>query len=63
MAFKKIEGFPGKLYVPDSCHTCSKKYPCADCFYCQHCSDERCHACLRRQSHVKKTDAVIESDK
>lgn len=40
-------GLPGKCFVPPA--STHKKHPCPDCFFCQWCSDDRCHACLSRQ--------------
>ncbi|MCU0848207.1 MAG: hypothetical protein MUD12_09995 [Spirochaetes bacterium] len=47
MAFVEIKGFPGRLFVPDE--NVDKKHPCADCFACQFCSDERCGLCLSKK--------------
>lgn len=44
MAFKREKGVVGLVYVPDvDCG--AKKHRCADCHFCQWCSDERCALC------------------
>lgn len=46
MAFVRIPGLPGKVYVPDKKgHPC--KHPCKDCFSCEFCSDDRCRICIK----------------
>ncbi|MBN1534536.1 MAG: hypothetical protein JXA20_17820 [Spirochaetes bacterium] len=47
MAFRKVPGFPGKLYVPDEVARAEKKHDCKDCFSCGWCDDERCRLCLK----------------
>ena len=47
MAFVKLPGSIGRLYVPEPCPAAPPKHPCPDCFCCQHCSDERCTVCRR----------------
>ncbi len=51
MAFIKISGFKGKVFIPDEAPAV-RKHNCKDCFVCQMCSDERCEECLK--SHCKK---------
>lgn len=46
MAFIKICGLEGKVYVPGSDLSVHKKHFCGDCFSCQMCSDERCALCM-----------------
>ena len=45
MPFVTIAGVTGRVYVPkkSSCMPC--KHPCADCYSCQFCSDDRCSVC------------------
>jgi len=31
-----------------------KKHPCADCHFCQHCSDSRCASCRTEGKGVRK---------
>ncbi len=50
MPFVKIEGFKGKLYIPED--DMPKKHPCEDCFACQFCPDERCALCLKKNPHL-----------
>lgn len=47
MAYVRMRGIPGLVYVPDAAPFSPKKHPCRDCFACQWCSDERCALCLR----------------
>lgn len=44
MAFIRVEGLSGKVFVPDGCPD-PKKHPCPDCYDCQHCGDDRCRIC------------------
>jgi hypothetical protein len=44
MAFRRIDGVEGLLYVPEE-NCAPKKHPCRDCFRCQWCSDNRCTLC------------------
>jgi len=53
MAFYTIPGFQAKVFVPEGNHHEGRKYNCTDCFSCQMCSDERCEACLKRNSREK----------
>lgn len=45
MAFIRMEGVCGKVFVPEGSPE-PKKHPCPDCFECQQCSDDRCRVCL-----------------
>lgn len=49
MAFIKIEGFTGNIYVPEK-NPGRKKHQCRDCYSCQFCDDERCRLCLDKTS-------------
>jgi len=49
MAFIKIDGFNGKIFVPENRPDFKKKHPCSDCFSCRFCSDERCSLCLKKK--------------
>lgn len=44
MAFQKLPGNRGLVYVPER-GKCAGKHPCRDCFSCQWCGDERCRVC------------------
>jgi hypothetical protein len=44
MAFIRVEGLSGKVFVPDESPE-PKKHPCPDCYDCQHCGDDRCRMC------------------
>ena len=45
MAFVKLPGAIGKLYIPETRTEQAPKHPCPDCFSCQWCTDERCRVC------------------
>jgi len=45
MAFVKLPGLQGKLYIPEKQNNCKKKHPCKDCYSCDYCSDDRCRLC------------------
>lgn len=54
MAFQKLPGNLGKIYIPNLAET-EKKHPCPDCFACQWCGDQRCHTCRAKGGRrVKK---------
>ena len=53
MAFQKLPGNRGMIYVPEG--GCGKKkHPCPDCFSCQWCSNERCRSCRGGKSCRQK---------
>ena len=54
MAYRRIKGIPGLVYMPDPVQT-PKKHSCKDCFFCQWCSDDRCESCMNRKKSCKKT--------
>lgn len=43
MAWKRIPGLPGRLYVPEPGPP--KKHPCRNCHACQWCDETRCRVC------------------
>ena len=45
MPFIKVTGLEGKVFVPVQDMRAPKKHPCADCFSCQMCTDDRCELC------------------
>jgi len=53
MAFIKIEGFAGNVYVPET-NKGRKKHPCSDCYSCLFCDDEKCKLCLKK---TKKSES------
>ena len=64
MPFESVPGLKGKVYVPAESREGSKKYPCKDCFACQHCSDDRCGVCLSLRQcsdckQVRKTQGKV----
>ncbi|GAB6906937.1 conserved hypothetical protein [Desulfosarcina cetonica] len=44
MAWTRIPGLPGKLYVPDAGPS-KKKHACRTCYACQWCDETRCEVC------------------
>jgi hypothetical protein len=48
MPFIKLKGVLGRVFVPEKVQDSEKKYPCADCFDCQWCDEERCRVCRKR---------------
>ncbi len=53
MPFIKMSGIAGKVFVPEGTPLLERKHPCADCFCCQHCADDRCTVC--REETASKT--------
>jgi hypothetical protein len=51
MAFERMKGVEGLVYVPDDGGV--KKHPCRDCYFCQWCSDTRCDLCLEKKTCKK----------
>lgn len=49
MAFVRIEGFRGLVFIPEK-NSSPQKHKCADCFECAYCSDERCELCLKKKN-------------
>lgn len=45
MAWITHPGLAGKVYIPEDKSATPKKHPCAGCFSCQWCDDNRCHVC------------------
>ena len=62
MAFVRVPGLKGKVYVPEESGRSPKKKPCKDCFSCQQCSDDRCRVC-RCDAHSQKLNAGGEDGK
>lgn len=54
MAFIRVRGIPGLVYVPDGQPARLKKHNCRDCDMCQWCSDTRCGECLKRGTCGKR---------
>lgn len=52
MPFQKLPDNKGLVYVPERKRE-EKKHPCADCFNCQWCGNERCRLC-RPGNYLKK---------
>jgi hypothetical protein len=50
MAWIKMHGLAGKVYVPPEAAGERHKHNCPDCFHCQLCSDDRCRIC--RSDHL-----------
>jgi len=60
MSFIKIEGFTGNIYVPEK-NPGKKKHPCADCYSCQFCGNDRCELCLQNKLSVKEASSILSS--
>ncbi len=45
MAWLRIPGVTGKVYVPEATGQIPKKHPCKACFACQWCDETRCQVC------------------
>lgn len=54
MAFIKMPGVKGLVYVPEEKPGSEKKHNCPDCFSCQRCSDVRCSACRKEDPQCGK---------
>ena len=54
MAFVKVNGLKGSVYVPEkSPDDVKKQHVCKDCYACQMCSDTRCVLCLDQKTCTK----------
>ncbi len=54
MAWKCIEGLPGRVFIPDEEEEgLPKKHPCKSCFSCQQCGENRCRICLNARCSGK----------
>lgn len=60
MPFKHIDGFIGKVYVPEEVPEKFKKHNCKDCFSCQFCDDSRCEVCIHKKDCDKKISKIID---
>jgi len=45
MAWIRIPGVTGKIYVPEDAGQLPKKHPCPTCHRCQWCDENRCRVC------------------
>ena len=54
MAFAKMPGVKGMIYIPET--QGEKKHDCPDCYFCQMCSDDRCSLCLKGKKSCCKKD-------
>jgi len=59
MAFVKLPGLQGKLYIPEKQNNCKKKHPCKDCYSCDYCSDDRCRLC--RCGRDSESDTLLKT--
>ncbi len=50
MAYKRLKGIPGRIYIPDTTAAAPKKHPCPDCFACQWCPEDRCRSCRKAKT-------------
>ena len=55
MAFIRITGCEGLVYVPDEKGKAVKRYPCHDCYSCQGCGEDRCRLC-RMSKKIEKNE-------
>ena len=70
MAFIRMKDVEGLVFVPEDTGA-AKKHPCADCYHCQWCSDNRCTLCLQgnrperetRQPEIIAMDSLHKKDK
>lgn len=53
MAFERMKGVAGLVFVPENTGK-AKKHPCKDCYACQMCSDNRCLLCLKEHPCTRK---------
>lgn len=52
MAWISVPGLKGKVYQPEGCDPEQRKYPCRDCFDCQHCGEDRCRVCRAEKNEL-----------
>lgn len=45
MAWVRVPGLAGRVYVPDDTGQMQKKHSCRTCFSCQWCDESRCRVC------------------
>jgi len=45
MPFQELPDGRGMIYIPPL-QDKEKKHPCADCFSCLNCADDRCRLCI-----------------
>ncbi|TAL36633.1 MAG: hypothetical protein EPN93_07355 [Spirochaetes bacterium] len=50
MAFIRIPGFDALVFVPEDDPRAAKKHPCADCYSCKWCDEERCALCFKKKN-------------
>jgi len=62
MAWKRIKGLNGSVYVPDPPPGAPRKHPCAECFSCQFCSDERCGVCREGRGGCREKGCETDED-
>ena len=53
MAYVRIKGIKGLVYVPDQ-NAEDKKHNCKDCYYCMWCSNNKCEICVKRCPKQRK---------
>jgi hypothetical protein len=54
MAWIRMPGIDGLVFVPEQSAANKRKRRCKDCFSCQHCGDTRCNECVMRKQCRKK---------
>ncbi len=60
MPWQTLPGVTGKVFVPEAAAE-AKKHPCADCFNCQKCSQERCRVC-RQEKNGAICDCLLDKE-
>ncbi len=58
MAWAKVPGLNGKVFIPDDIPNRQKKHPCKECHTCLMCSDDRCHVCRLTDTPLQKPVSV-----
>ena len=49
MAWIRMPGVTGNVYVPEDAGQQPRKHPCPTCFACQWCDENRCQVCRSGQ--------------
>lgn len=51
MAFVRVPGITGQLYVAEHHPGRVRKHPCEDCTACMLCNDDKCAMCLQQKKN------------
>ena len=60
MPFVRKAGIKGLVWMP--ARRGPMKHPCADCYQCAWCSDERCESCLAGKKTTRAKPSEAEED-